>query len=129
MPPMSDSTRALRRLHARVAVVVVAVSLVSAGAALADDNRIARGLFIAQEKCGVCHATGAKDDSPHRASPPLRELHVDFPIQMLVEAAQTGVLSGHDEMPMFEFSRDDVEALLAFIDSLKPDGPAYLAKR
>jgi mono/diheme cytochrome c family protein len=134
MQQTSDRTRVSRRYgYAWLSVCRAVLSLMLAGiiasTANADDNRIARGLFIAQEKCGACHATGKTDDSPHRASPPLRDLQEDYPIPMLLEAAQTGVLSGHDEMPMFEFSRDDVEALLAFIDSLNPAGPAYLTKR
>jgi len=54
-------------------------------------------------------------------------LHEDFPIEMLANALGTGVLSGHDEMPMFDLGLDDTRALLAYIDSLKPDGPQYLA--
>ncbi len=45
---------------------------------------------------------------------------------MLVDALATGVVSGHDEMPMFEFTGEEARALLAYIDSLHPDKPSYL---
>jgi hypothetical protein len=45
---------------------------------------------------------------------------------MLEEAARTGRISGHDEMPGFDFTFEDAQALLAYIDSLAPDRPSYL---
>jgi hypothetical protein len=45
---------------------------------------------------------------------------------MLVDAQATGVISGHDEMPMFELSHSDLNALLAYIDSFAPVGLRYL---
>jgi hypothetical protein len=45
---------------------------------------------------------------------------------MLVDAQATGVISGHDEMPMFELSHGDLNALLAYIDSFAPVGLRYL---
>ncbi len=47
---------------------------------------------------------------------------------MLVDAAKTGIISGHDEMPGFDFTLEDAEALLAYIDSLAPDQPGYVSK-
>jgi len=45
---------------------------------------------------------------------------------MLVDAQASGVISGHDEMPMFELSREDLNALLAYIDSFAPVGMRYV---
>jgi hypothetical protein len=45
---------------------------------------------------------------------------------MLIDARQTGVISGHDEMPMFELSHEDMRALLAYIDSFAPEGLRYV---
>jgi len=55
-----------------------------------------------------------------------RELHTRYPIEMLIEARASGVISGHDEMPMFELSREDMYALLAYIDSFAPEGLRYV---
>lgn len=86
-----------------------------------------RGLAIAAENCSACHAIGLDDESPTRANEntAFRQLHERYPIAMLVEAAKTGLISGHDEMPEFHFERKDAEALLAYIDSLAPDKPGY----
>jgi hypothetical protein len=45
---------------------------------------------------------------------------------MLIDAQRTGILSGHDEMPMFELSRADMRALLAYIDSFAPEALRYV---
>lgn len=85
-----------------------------------------RGSAIAAGRCGKCHAVGVADDSPHRITPPFRELAADYPIPMLSEALKTGIVGGHDEMPMFDLGIDGVTALVAYIDSLNPSGPHYL---
>jgi cytochrome c len=87
---------------------------------------IERGRVLAEVRCGRCHAVGPTGESPHRITPPFRTFQKDFPIPMLAEAAATGVLAGHEEMPMFEFSVEELTALLAYIDSLSPDKPSYL---
>jgi hypothetical protein len=53
-------------------------------------------------------------------------LHERYPIPMLVEASESGVISGHDEMPGFYLSLSDVRALLAYIDSLGPHDRVYV---
>jgi hypothetical protein len=49
------------------------------------------------------------------------------PGSVLVDAQDTGVMSGHDEMPMFELAQSDVSALLAYIDSFAPPDGAMCA--
>jgi len=44
---------------------------------------------------------------------------------MLEEAARTGSISGHDEMPGFEFTMQQIDDLLAYIDSFAPAGKRY----
>jgi mono/diheme cytochrome c family protein len=87
-----------------------------------------RGRAIAEAHCSKCHAIGLMDESPTwvNANTPFRRLYERFPIKMLTEAAKTGSISGHDEMPGFDFALEDVEALLAYIDSLAPGRPAYV---
>jgi mono/diheme cytochrome c family protein len=109
--------------------LALAVALMtSAVAAHAASDLAVRGSAIAAEKCGRCHAVGVADDSPHKITPPLRELAQDYPIAMLVDALKTGVVGGHDEMPQFDLGVDEAKALVAYIDSLDPNGPQYLGK-
>jgi mono/diheme cytochrome c family protein len=85
-----------------------------------------RGRAIAARKCAPCHAVGRDDERPHAIVTPFRELHTRYPIEMLVDALRTRVIAGHDEMPMFELSREDMRALLAYIDSFAPRGRRYV---
>lgn len=96
----------------------------------ADGATIARGQEIAEAHCAVCHAIGIADASPTEinAETAFRLLYKRYPIEMLEEAAKTGIISGHDEMPGFDFALEDARALLAYIDSLAPDQPGYVRK-
>ncbi len=47
---------------------------------------------------------------------------------MLQDAANTGLIEGHDEMPSFDFSATDMKALLAYIDGLAGDGAGRYLK-
>lgn len=97
-----------------------------APAAAADDGdrnfqaRLEKGRAIAEANCSPCHAVGLTDASPTRvnANTAFRMLYERYPIPMLEEAAKTGSVSGHDEMPGFDFALEDARALLAYIDSL-----------
>ena len=69
-----------------------------------SQSILERGQAIAAQKCARCHAIELDDERPHAIVTPFRELHARYPIEMLVDAQATGVISGHDEMPMFELS-------------------------
>ncbi len=92
------------------------------------QTRLERGHKIAVGKCSVCHAIGLSDPSPTRinVNTAFRQLSDRFPIPMLQEAARTGYLSGHDEMPGFQFTMDDINALLTYIDSMAPARAHYI---
>jgi mono/diheme cytochrome c family protein len=109
-------------------LALAVVLMTSAATAQAASDLAMRGSAIAAEKCGKCHAVGVADDSPHKITPPLRDLKADYPIPMLVDALKTGVVGGHDEMPQFDLGVDEAKALVAYIDSLDPKGPQYLGK-
>jgi len=111
----------------------VAVLLIVPGleAVAAERSKLTRGEGIARSLCGPCHATGKSDPSPTRANAEtaFRDLHKRYPIPMLTDAARTGSIEGHDEMPSFALSRSTVEDLLAYIDSMSPEGaPKYSVK-
>ena len=123
--PLVSARLSIRAPVRSIFGMLCAVMLLETSAA-ADQRLIAEGEDLARTQCGQCHAVGRSDDSPHPITPPFRDLHQDFPISMLVDALATGVVSGHDEMPMFEFTGEEARALLAYIDSLHPDKPSYL---
>lgn len=111
----------MRFLGLAVVLAVLAVE----PAVSADPKVIELGHDIAVARCARCHSVTATDPSPHR-TPPFRELSTDYPLAMLTEALKTGVVGGHDEMPMFDLGLGDARALVAYIDSLSPPGKKYL---
>lgn len=112
---------------------VVFASISFVGTALAKDKSLlARGEAISRSKCSVCHAIGKSDSSPTRINveTSFRDLYLRFPIAMLLKAAKTGYIAGHDEMPGFDLSPSDMMVLLFYIDSLSPQGaPRYITKK
>lgn len=98
---------------------------ISALPAQAEDGALKRGYEIAVEKCSHCHAISHDDPPPHAIVIPFRQMYTRYPIAMLIEARDSGVIGGHDEMPMFTVSQPDMMALLSYIDSLAPGAPAY----
>lgn len=94
----------------------------------AEDDALKKGYAIAVEKCSHCHAISQNDPLPHAIVIPFRQMHTRYPIAMLIEARDRGVIAGHDEMPMFTVSQSDMRALLSYIDSLAPGAPAYVPR-
>jgi mono/diheme cytochrome c family protein len=120
------------RKFARAAVIAASSYTISIAACAAPDTsqqavQLARGRVMAEAHCSVCHAVGESDPSPSwvNSNTPFRRLYERYPIAMLEEAASTGRISGHDEMPGFEFPLEDMAALLAYIDSQAPGKPGY----
>ena len=116
-------TGLLRAVAGAVAFVVVMV-----GGAGAAELTAADGAALAELRCGRCHATGSTGESPQRGVIPFRRLHERYPVDMLVDAQRTSNIAGHDEMPMFELTPEEVRALLRHIDALAPEHPGYLQR-
>jgi len=111
----------MQRLILSVALLISTMQAAPA----ADPKAVELGHDIAVARCGRCHAVTATDPSPHR-TPPFRELAAEYPVAMLTDALETGVIGGHDEMPMFDLGLSEARALVAYIDSLSPPGKRYL---
>ena len=116
----------LIRLRMRLVLAVALLGVPSGIAHAHDPTLLNRGRDVAA-RCARCHAIDIADESPQRITPPFRTLHRRYPIPMLVTAARTGIIDGHDEMPEFDLDRRDMRALLAYIDSLNPTVPGYAA--
>jgi cytochrome c len=81
----------------------------------------ARGKAIAAKNCGACHAIGPTGASPNPNSPPFRGLARKYPLSNLEEALGEGIVVGHEglDMPPFQFSPKQIEALLAYLGSIQ----------
>ena len=52
-------------------------------------------------------------------APPLRDLKLRYPIEDLAEALAEGMTTAHPQMPVFTFSPEEIDDLLAYLDSLE----------
>ena len=84
-----------------------------------DMGNVDRGHALAQDKCGSCHGVEAFGESPLAEAPTLRALAVKWPLEYLEEALAEGIVTGHEDMPVFVFEPEQIADLLAFLRSLK----------
>jgi mono/diheme cytochrome c family protein len=92
-----------------------------AAAAGSDAALITQGHTLAAQKCGRCHAIGTTGTSSDSRSPPFRTLAQRYPLANLEEALSEGIMVGHQgpEMPQFQFSPEQIDALLAYLASIQ----------
>ncbi len=81
------------------------------------------GERLLKAQCAGCHAIGRAGASPLTAAPPFRTLHRKYPVSHLAEALAEGITTGHNNMPEFVFSTEEIAAILAYLESIA-DGPA-----
>ena len=104
----------------RVTITIVLVALhLAATAPLAAESFPQRGSAIAERMCAQCHAIGRTGDSPHAAAPPFRILQDRMDIADLAQRLRDGLLTGHQDMPMFRFDRESTDAITAYIRSVQ----------
>jgi mono/diheme cytochrome c family protein len=84
-----------------------------------DERRLARGQAIAEANCGACHAIGRSGESPAPEAPAFRRLSENYRVATLEEALAEGISVGHPAMPQFQFAADDVDALIAYLQSIQ----------
>ena len=86
-----------------------------------DETQAARGFDLLRANCARCHAVDAESDSPNEKAPPFRDVVKKYDPDALQEALAEGIITGHNNMPDFAFEPDDVTAIIAYLDTLKPD--------
>ena len=97
----------------------------SNGAVLAQSksgkemSREQHGRFLLEKNCGGCHAIDKTGDSQHKLAPPFRMLGQRYSIESLEEALGEGIMSGHPDMPEFQFEPSDVGAIIAYLKVLQ----------
>lgn len=77
------------------------------------------GQTLVETYCGACHAIGRDDQSAHEAAPPFRTLHERYDVGDLEEGLVEGLVSGHPDMPEFEFEPEQAAAIVAYLRSLE----------
>ncbi len=86
-------------------------------AAAADDLK--RGQELLTRDCSRCHAVGLTGASPRSEAPAFRTLAQRYPIDSLEEALGEGIMSGHPDMPEFQYEGGDVGAIIAYLQSIQ----------
>lgn len=103
-----------------VAILVIALLiLVIAQRSLWGQTPQQRGKEIANGLCSRCHAIGKTGDSPHPAAPRFRSLDDRTDLSKLSRRIREGLLTDHEDMPMFRFGRDDADAVAGYIRSIQ----------
>jgi mono/diheme cytochrome c family protein len=82
-------------------------------------GELERGEALVRTNCSPCHAVGLADKSPHPDAPAFRTLSERYPIESLAEALAEGISTGHPDMPEFIASPEQIDAIIAYIDSLQ----------
>jgi cytochrome c len=102
---------------------IMALGLLASGllspAVAADKGLTDKGEVLVRENCSRCHAVGVMGDSPNPDAPPFRTLSSKYPVSDLAESLAEGIVSGHPEMPIFVFMPNDVDAIIAYLESIQ----------
>ena len=69
--------------------------------------------------CARCHAVGVSGDSPRADAPAFRTLGTRYPIESLEEALGEGIMSGHPDMPEFQYDADEVGAIIDYLNAIQ----------
>ena len=110
----------------RILLAAAALATLAACATGEDERagaREARGQEIAQTRCGSCHAIGTSGESAAPEAPPFRTLSRNYRVDTLEEALAEGISVGHPAMPQFAFAPEDVDALVAYLQSIQEEPP------
>jgi mono/diheme cytochrome c family protein len=102
-------------LTALACLVPLAFGLTSAMAATSPEIE---GKALLEKNCARCHSIEATGDSPLKGAPPLREVYLSKPIEMLEQGLEEGLGSRHPDMPQVQFSAEQADAILNYLGSL-----------
>ena len=105
-------------IRAIVALIILAVSL-TCGAASDPTPPTKQGRALVTRMCAGCHAISKDEVSTHSAAPPFRILDTQLDLDALADRLRRGLLTGHQDMPMFRYSRDDAHAVVSYLRSIQ----------
>jgi len=98
--------------------MTVILAVLWAGPAMAETPQ-QRGEVIARGLCSPCHAIGATGESKLLAAPRFRSLDIRTDLSKLSQRIREGLMTGHEDMPVFRSGRDDADAMVAYIRSIQ----------
>lgn len=111
-------------LTALACLVPLTICLASAMAATTPEID---GKALLEKNCARCHSIEATGDSPLEGAPPLREVYLGKPVEMLEQGLEEGLGSRHADMPQVQFSSEQAGAILDYLGSLVGRPPSTRA--
>jgi mono/diheme cytochrome c family protein len=78
-----------------------------------------RGQVLVTRMCAECHAVGKAGKSPRAGAPAFRQLDRRLDLDTFIDRLREGLDSGHRDMPMFRFTREDAHAVVAYLRSIQ----------
>ncbi len=82
---------------------------------------VMRGKELAQLLCMRCHAIAGPGPGPEVKSPPFSTLMAKLTLEGVADQLLEGLPMGHDPMPKWQFSEQQAEDLLFYIDSVSTE--------
>ncbi len=89
-----------------------------------DPFAIARGREIAVFHCASCHQIGPTGASPSLMAPPFHSLYISYSRLSFNKAVMGAAGEAPHTMPGYDLSRDQVDDLLAYLESTREARPA-----
>lgn len=106
------------RAHFSALALVAAAAIGLPAWAGPPDPVLERGQTIAHDTCARCHGVGAAEDSRNAGAPRFVVIAGRYNELSLEDRLTQIAKEGHYEMPPQPISRDDIRALVAYIQSL-----------
>jgi len=78
-----------------------------------------RGLVFVRTYCASCHSIDKVSQSALKVAPPLRALHLRYPVESLAESLAEGIITGHPTMAQFQLDPGQVADVIAYLKSLE----------
>jgi mono/diheme cytochrome c family protein len=87
---------------------------------VAPVGEVDRGRQLAERSCAGCHALDAREERAIGRAPALHDVRLRLSAESLHRRLKDMDRYGHDEMPPMDLSADEIDDLLAFLDTRKP---------
>jgi tetratricopeptide (TPR) repeat protein len=83
-----------------------------------SDALVRRGRTLVEINCGQCHGLGPSGVSANANAPAFHELRKRYQMLALRAPITRGIATPHDEMPPFRPTDEELDAIVAYINSL-----------
>ena len=100
---------------------IAALWMLQASSATAESDSIERGRRLVEANCVRCHAVHADEQGGHPDAPAFATLSSRYPVDALEEAFAEGIVTGHPDMPEFEATPGQIEAIIDYLASVQPE--------